>query len=115
MGKLIRTNFDRREQRRDRRCMLPAITVTIAEKQYAVVDWSLGGFQPEGELDVQNGQQVTGTVTIAGHEQSYEFTAEAVCRDGRSEGLGFRFVDRSQSLINALDRAFVARLMGRRA
>ena len=114
MGKLIRTNFDRREQRRDRRCALPAITVTIGKKQYAVVDWSLGGFQPEG-LDVQIGQHVTGAVTIAGHDQSYEFTAEAVHRDGRKEGLGFRFVDRSQSLINALDRAFVARLMGRRA
>jgi len=114
MGKLIRTNFDRRELRRDRRYALPAITVTIAEKQYAVLDWSLGGFQPEG-LDVQIGQQVTGAVTIAGHDQSYPFTAEAVHRDGQKEGLGFRFVDRSQSLINALDRALVARLMGRRA
>jgi len=114
MRKLIRTNFDRHEQRRDRRYASPAITVTIGGERYAVVDWSLGGFQPAGGPKVAIGREVNGVVTIAGNEQSFEFTAEAVHRDGRN-GLGFRFVDRSQSLINALDRALIARLMGRRA
>jgi hypothetical protein len=113
MYKLIRTNFDRQEQRRDRRYASPAITVTIGGEQFAVVDWSLGGFQPAGGPQIALGQEVTGVVMIAGNDETFEFTAEAVRRDGRS-GLGFRFVERSQSLINALDRALIARLMGRR-
>lgn len=114
MRKLIRTNFDRHEQRRDRRYASPAITVTIGDTRYAVVDWSLGGFQPADGPKVAIGEEVTGSVTIAGRDESFEFTAQAVHREGKS-GLGFRFVDRSQSLINALDRALIARLMGRRA
>lgn len=114
MSKLIRTNFDRHEQRRDRRNVSPAITVTIGGKRFAVLDWSLGGFQPVGGPRIAIGQEITGAVTIAGNDQSFEFTAEAVHPNGRG-GLGFRFVERSQSLINALDRALIARLMGRRA
>lgn len=113
MRKLIRTNFDRHEQRRDRRYASPAITVTIAGAHYDVVDWSLGGFQPVGGPQVAIGKEITGAVTIAGNDQSFEFTAEAVHRNGRN-GLGFHFVERSQSLINALDRALITRLMGRR-
>jgi hypothetical protein len=113
MSKLIRTNFDRHEQRRDRRYASPAITVTVGGECFAVVDWSLGGFQPVGGPQIAIGQEITGAVTIAGNDQSFEFTAEAVRPNGRG-GLGFRFVERSQSLINALDRALIARLMGKR-
>ncbi len=113
MRKLIRTNFDRHEQRRDRRYARPEISVTIGGARYSVLDWSLGGFQPLGGPQIAVGQQVSGAVTIAGHDQSLAFTAEAVHRNGRN-GLGFRFIGRSQSLINALDRALIARLMGRR-
>jgi len=114
MRKLIRTNFDRNEQRRDRRYARPELSVTIGGARYAVLDWSLGGFQPQGGPKIAVGQQVTGAVTIVGHDQTLPFTAEAVHRNGRN-GFGFRFVGRSQSLINALDRALIMRLMGRRA
>lgn len=113
MRKLIRTNFDRQEHRRDKRTVSPAITVTIGTERYAVVDWSLGGFKPVDGPKIPLGQQVTGSVTITGRDESYPFTAEAVHFEGTT-GQGFRFVERSQSLINALDRALVARLMGRR-
>ena len=113
MYKLIRTNFDRQEQRRDRRYQSPSITVTIGDARYDVVDWSLGGFKPIGAPKFEPGQQVTGAVTINGRGESFEFTAEVVHYAG-TNGQGFRFVERSQSLINALDRALVARLMGRR-
>ena len=113
MRKLIRTNFDRQEHRRDKRYASPAITVTIEGERYAVVDWSLGGFKPVDGPKVPVGQQVTGAVTIVGRAESYEFTAEAVQFAG-TNGQAFRFIERSQSLINALDRALVARLMGRR-
>lgn len=114
MRKLIRTNFDRDEQRRDRRYVLPAITVTIAGQEYAVADWSLGGFQPIGELPVVIGQQVDGTVSIEGKDGAYAFTAEAVRHDEVRHGFGFRFINPSPTLIAALDHALMERLAGKR-
>ncbi len=113
MGNLIRTNFDRDEHRRDRRYVLPPITVTIAGHKYAVVDWSLGGFQPVGELPVVIGQQVDGTVSIEGKDAAYAFTAEAVRHDEVTNGFGFRFIEPSPLLIGALDRALGERLAGK--
>lgn len=113
MRKLIRTNFDRDEHRRDRRYVLPPITVTIAGQQHAVVDWSLGGFQPVGELPVVLGQQLDGTLSIADNDAVYPFTAEAVRHDETTNGFGFRFIEPSPLLIEALDRALRQRLGGK--
>jgi hypothetical protein len=113
MSKLIRTNFDRAEHRRDRRYVLPPVTVTIAGHEYAVADWSLGGFQPMGEIAVVIGQQVDGTLSIAGKDAAYAFTAEVMRRDEVTNGFGFRFIEPSSSLIAALDRALMDRLSGK--
>ena len=43
--RIVRTNFDREESRRDRRQSMPPIVLRIAEREYAAVNWSLGGFQ----------------------------------------------------------------------
>ncbi len=113
MGKLIRTNFDRHETRRDRRYVSPRITVCIAGIDHMIHDWSLGGFQACNGLSLPRGSQISGSVRIAGNVATYPFAAEAVRSDAQRQAVGFRFVDVSPSLWRALERAVVARMVGR--
>ena len=115
MLKLIRTNFDRHESRRDRRYALPAITVTIAGTDYAIRDWSLGGFQPVDGPDVAVGSQIAGVMRIADRDEACAFTAEAVRGSNDEESVGFHFVEPSAALVAALDRALIARYVGKRS
>ncbi|MBV9523591.1 MAG: hypothetical protein JO010_12395, partial [Alphaproteobacteria bacterium] len=46
--KVIRTSFDRREERRDRRYPLPPLLVELGGVEHATVNWSLGGFLVSG-------------------------------------------------------------------
>ena len=112
MTKLLRTNFDRHERRRDRRYVSPGITVTLRGAEYAVANWSLGGFLAADGAHRAPGTQVAGEVRIAGKPGAYPFTAQAVRADGRAAG--YCFTARSGLLVGALDRALSRRLARRR-
>lgn len=114
MLKTIRTNFDRREMRRDRRYPLPRIAVTIGTARFEVQDWSLGGFQTIEGPSVAIGKEVSGTLQIVGQDATYDFVAEAVRSITANHGIGFRFVELSPQLVTALDRAALRRFVGRR-
>lgn len=114
MLRTVRTNFDRRELRRDRRNPSPRVTVTIAGVDYATIDWSLGGFQTVEGPAVAIGERVTGVMQIEGSGAAYEFFAEAVRADDAQHGIGFHFTELSSELVTALDRAALRRFAGRR-
>ena len=108
-----RTNFDRHEARRDRRYALPSITVTLASGDYVITNWSLGGFLLPSGLDLAPGMPVAGLVTLPDGGTPYGFSADVVRRD--DDGIGCRFVDLSDALVSALDRAIAHRLFRKRA
>ncbi len=116
MLKTIRINFDRHEARRDRRYALPPITVTLSSGAHATSNWSLGGFllppNLEPGIDLVLGATVSGNVTLA-ENNTHAFAAEVVRRD--ADGTGFRFVEPSDALVGALDRAIANRLFRKRA
>ncbi len=114
MSKVIRTNFDRRELRRDRRYVSPPLTVTIAATDYVTRDWSLGGFQALTAAKVAVGNQVCGLVRVSGSQVAHAFTAQAVRCDRARDIVAFRFVEQSPALVKALDRAVINRLVGAR-
>lgn len=113
MLKVIRTNFDRREQRRDRRYAVPPIVVTIGQSEYTTLDWSLGGFLLSTGLDFIIGEQIEGELRFASQVEGFPFTAEAVRRDDEPRATAFRFVERTDAMVTALDRAIVGRLTRR--
>jgi len=112
MGKLIRTNFDRHEMRRDRRYVAPAITVRVAGADHPVRDWSLSGFRPACGMQVERGRQIAGALRIGASDRVHSFTAEAVRGDAQG-AIGFRFLDCAPDLARALEKAVVARMAGR--
>jgi hypothetical protein len=113
MLKTIRINFDRQEARRDRRYPLPPITVTLESGAYVTSNWSLGGFLLPPGLDLALGATVAGKATMPDGSTSHAFSAEIVRRD--ADGTGFRFVEPSDALVGALDRAIANRLFRKRA
>lgn len=115
MLKTVRINFDRHEARRDRRYALPPITVTLPSGAYSTSNWSLGGFllPPNLEPAFALGAAVSGKVTLSEGGATHAFGAEVVRCD--ADGTGFRFVDPSDELVGALDRAIAHRLFRKRA
>jgi PilZ domain len=113
MLKTVRTNFDRHEQRRDRRYPLPRVMVMINGTELSVLDWSLGGFRTVEAAEVAVGQQVAGSIRFDGFPLAYGFLAQTV-RHAEESGTSFRFVDISAELMTALDRAALRRFRGRR-
>lgn len=113
MLKTIRSNFDRQEARRDRRYPLPPITVTLPSGAYVTSNWSLGGFLLPPGLDLALGAAVSGRATMPDGSPTHPFAAEVVRCD--ADGIGFRFVEPSDDLVGALDRAIAHRLFRKRA
>jgi hypothetical protein len=111
--RIARTNFDRQEQRRDRRYALPPLTIVIGGEKYASDNWSLGGFQITGDLPVVLGAMVTGSLHIDGSD-GFDFTAELVRKEAETGSLGFRFHELTPLAITRLDRALARRLVSRR-
>jgi hypothetical protein len=114
MLRTIRTNFDRREMRRDRRYPLPPILVRFAHGEYETVNWSLSGFLLGGGPAVEIGLRLQTTIHVTGSEQLFDVTAEAVRHDPDAEGVAFRFVEPSGEFVGVLDHAIAARMFGRR-
>jgi hypothetical protein len=113
MLKTIRINFDRAEARRDRRYPLPPITVTLDAGEHVTSNWSLGGFLLPPNLDLALGATLLGKATMPDGKTCHDFSAEIVRTD--ADGTGFRFVEPSDALIGALDRAIAHRLFRKRA
>ncbi len=109
----IRTNFDRQELRRDRRYAVPPLTVRLGAAEFISTNWSLGGFLLAGEMTIEIGAKVAGSLSIDGRT-SYEFAAELVRRDGELGTWGFHFLELSPAALSALDRALARRLAGGR-
>lgn len=112
MSKLIRTNFDRHEMRRDRRYVAPAITVRVAGADHPIRDWSLSGFRPACGMRVERGRQIAGALRIGASDKVHPFTAEAVRGDAQG-AVGFRFLECAPGMARALEKAVVARMAGR--
>jgi hypothetical protein len=109
----LRTNFDRNEQRRDRRHPLPRIVVSFGGASREPINWSLGGFLLASPLPLDLGAVVAGTLRIPPATEEHEFTAELVRREAEPHTLGFQFLERSPRLVGALDRALARRMVGR--
>jgi hypothetical protein len=115
MVKTLRKNFDRNELRRDRRYPLPPVTVMLGHAAFTTVNWSLGGFLIEGGPDLAVGTRVEGELRTEGATRTQKFTAEVLRRDRDGHATGFCFIERSDALVDALDRSIAGRMAGRRA
>ncbi len=112
MSKSIRTYVDQRETRRDRRYLLPPVTVTFDDVDYSAVNWSLGGCLLANAPRFDLGAQISGLLRIGG--EMFPITAETVRRDRVAKTMAFRFVAPTAAMVGALDRAVARRLSGRR-
>ena len=106
-----RTNFDRREARRDRRYALPSLVVKLDGREYDLDNWSLGGFHLPGKLPLKIGAVVNGVLRIAKGD-SVEFSARLVRKDEATDALAFQFHDLSNEVVSRLDRALARRMAG---
>ncbi len=86
----IRAKAGRRESRLDRRFVAPALEIEIEERHFTSVNWSLGGFLIRGELPLDIGDTVTGTLRSPGSD-GFTFVARLVRKEPRGRGLGFAF------------------------
>lgn len=111
--RVVRTNFDREESRRDRRYALPNLVVVLDGREYVSNNWSLGGFHLTAELPDEIGSVVAGTLRIGG-DSGLAFTAQLVRREEETGTLAFHFRDITALAMTKLDRALARRLVSRR-
>jgi hypothetical protein len=110
--RIARTNFDRHEQRRDRRYALPPLTVIIDDQNYVSDNWSLGGFHLTGPLPLEVGALVVGTLHVDGSD-GFTFMASVVRKDAAAGTLAFHFQELTPLAVTRLDRALARRLVPR--
>lgn len=102
-----------KDLRRDRRYASPPVTILLGGVDYVVRNWSLGGLLLDGMPALDAGAKFIGRLRVAGRDDSFAVTAQAVRRDAEAETLACRFVDPSPAMVNALDAAVAARLRRR--
>jgi hypothetical protein len=90
MNPLSSLSAGRRELRRDLRFAAPYWQLDIAGRRFTSVNWSLGGFLVRGELPLDVGDTVAGTLHTSGSD-GFTFTARLVRKERRGRGLGFAF------------------------
>ena len=105
-------SFDPREDRRDRRYPLPPVSITIDGVEYTTVNWSLGGFLLKGELGIEVGATISGTLRVDG-SAGFPFTAELIWREVENGSYGFHFTELTPDAVGKLDRALARRLVPR--
>jgi len=103
-----------KEMRRDRRYAAPRVALTLGGIEYPARNWSLGGLLLESAPAVTIGGRVAGELRVAGRDDAFEITAEAVRRDKAGGLLACRFVEPSSAMVGALDAAVAARFSRRR-
>jgi hypothetical protein len=94
----------RRESRLDRRFVAPAMEIEIEERHFTSVNWSLGGFLIRGELPLDIGDAVTGTLRSEGSD-GFTFIARLVRKEPRGRGLGFAFEELTPLALTRIGRA----------
>lgn len=113
MSKIIRTNFDHHEMRRDRRYEAPPVLLDFAGSEHETVNWSLGGFLLAHGPKTAPGTVLSGRLRLAGGAAACAMSAEYLRPGDTAESMAFRFVEKSDELVTILDRAVFKRLMGR--
>jgi hypothetical protein len=110
--RVIRTNFDRHEVRRDRRYPLPPLVIAIDGVEYSTVNWSLGGFLISGfNKDAEHGKKLTGTLCLLDRPESIDFAGTVVRIDEPEPGLlAVQFTDLGDRGMSILDRIIARRL-----
>ena len=84
--------IDRRELRRDRRYLLPALDVTIDGFKYRAINWSMGGLLIDGVChDI--GSRVRGSFGLIGSSEPMPFAATVVRIDPRYGSCAICFDD----------------------
>ena len=94
-----------KERRRHKRRDSMRMRLTFLGADHDVVNWSLGGFlvkdmHPETPI----GTTAAGFLSIVGFPGRFAIRIELTRRDKRARVVGFRFVDPSQALVDALTR-----------
>lgn len=104
-----------KEMRRDRRYALPRVALTLGDAEYEARNWSLGGLLLERGPSLTVGGRVAGALRVAGRDEVFPITAEAVRRDKAAGLLACRFIEPSPEMVGALDAAVAARFLRRNA
>ncbi len=114
--KVVKTSYDRRDERRDRRYPLPALDVLIGGTGYSTVNWSLGGcLIGSFSGEAVPGGTITGTLRAAGSDTILRFTGMVVRVGTPPDGLlAIQFTDLGEDGIEILDRYIARRMFGRR-
>ena len=101
----------RREQRRDRRSLLPRLALRIGDVELPLRNWSLGGvsIDPSAEL-LAIGDAVRGEIVRIGRPEfgAVEFQATVVRVDPQTGALGLMFDTIDEALLAFLDRCATA-------
>jgi PilZ domain len=109
--RVTRTTFDRRDMRRERRYLVPTFEVTIGDRQFHTVNWSMGGLLLDGPCSgMALGKRVDCSLALPGSPQVLYFTAEIVRSDPDTGASALRFEDIGAEEVDFLDRAVAHRL-----
>lgn len=115
LRRVVRTNFDRLEFRRDRRYPVPLLVVCIQGRDYNSVNWSLGGFRIDArDLGLAVGDGVAGTLQMSHIDHICAFTAEIMWTHREEGDVGAKFIEIAPDCLAALDRMLSHRMSRRR-
>jgi hypothetical protein len=104
---LSRPWIDRRELRRDRRYLLPALDVTIGEFKFNAINWSMGGLLIDGVChDI--GSRVRGSFGLFGSSEPMPFAATVVRIEPETGSCAICFDDPSLQHFEAEENPFGA-------
>ena len=97
-------SIGRVESRRDRRYPVPPLVVRITERDYAAVNWSLGGFQIDASgLAVSVGDGVEGVLHMVEVDRSCSFVAEIIWIRSETGAVGAKFTALAPNAVELLD------------
>ncbi len=109
--RVLRTNFDRTEMRRDRRYPIPVFDIMIGGTRFRSINWSLGGLLLDGACEgAAGGARVRGVLTLTGTGEAFSFGAAVVRSDAEAGRCALHFQDIGSAGIDFLDRAVAHRL-----
>jgi hypothetical protein len=92
------------EARQDHRYVTPALLLEIEGRAHRSVNWSLGGFLVQGDLRLELGAAVSGTLQMKGSD-GFDFVARLVRRDAGRQALAFRFEELTPLALSRLNIA----------